>query len=137
MTITPLSTARSLRIASAKSSIRHVFIRDMVLKCLIGVYKHEYKNKQKVRINLDLAVIEGDDPLMDQLEKVICYDKIAEKVRGLASKGHVNLVETFAESIASMCLLDSRVISVRVRVEKLEALEDAESVGIEIERSRL
>ena len=136
MTVTPISTATPLRIADAKASIRHVFIHDMVLECLIGVYRHEHENKQKVRINLDLAVMEGESFLTDVLDQVVCYEVIADKVRGLAADGHVNLVETFAESIADMCFLDSRVLSVRVRVEKLEALADAESVGVEIERDR-
>jgi len=136
MTVTPISTAKSLRIADAKASIRHVFIHDMVLECLIGVYRHEHENKQKVRINLDLAVMEGEAFLTDDLGQVVCYEVIADKVRGLAADGHVNLVETFAESIAAMCLFDTRVLSVRVRVEKLEALADAESVGVEIERDR-
>jgi len=51
--------------------------------------------------------------------------------------GHINLVETLAEQIASLALLDNRVLSARVRVEKLQVMEDAESVGVEIERKRL
>lgn len=134
MTVTPISVAKQLKIADANASIRHVFIHDMVIDCLIGVYNHEKENKQKVRLNLDLAVTESGSGLSDELEQVVCYDVIAEKVRSLASAGHVNLVETFAENIAEMCLDDRRVRSVRVRVEKLEALEDADSVGVEIER---
>lgn len=134
MTVTPISAAKQLRIADAKASIRHVFIHDMVLDCSIGVYGHEQHKKQKVRINLDLAVIEGEATPSDELDQVVCYDIIAEKVRILAAAGHINLVETFAEKIAEMCLEDMRVQSVRVRVEKLEALADADSVGVEIER---
>ncbi|MEL0107334.1 MAG: dihydroneopterin aldolase [Rhodospirillales bacterium] len=139
MTVTPISTAKakSLQIADAKASIRHVFIHDMLLECLIGVYRHEHENKQKVRINLDLAVIEGKAQVSDDLGQVVCYEEIAEKVRTFAAQGHINLVETFAESIAKICLMDARVRSVRVRVEKLEALADAESVGVEIERTRV
>ena len=136
MTVTPISTAKSLRIADAKAAVRHVFIHDMVLECLIGVHRHEHEAKQRVRINLDLAVTEGDMPLTDELDQVVCYEAIAKKVRAIAAEGHVALVETFAETIAALCLTDPRVLSVRVRVEKLEALEDAESVGVEIERDR-
>ena len=46
------------------------------------------------------------------------------------------LAETLAERIAAACFEDARVRTVRVRVEKLEALTAAESVGIEIERTR-
>jgi dihydroneopterin aldolase len=55
-------------------------------------------------------------------------------VRELLSDRHIKLVETVAEEIAAMCLEDGRVSSVRVRVEKLDILPDAASVGVEIER---
>jgi len=54
--------------------------------------------------------------------------------RALTSDGHINLVETLAERIAALCLADARVSSVRVRVEKLDIYEQADSVGVEIER---
>jgi dihydroneopterin aldolase len=52
----------------------------------------------------------------------------------VTSDGHVNLAETLAERIASLCLQDSTCRSVLVRVEKLDVFEDAKSVGVEIER---
>jgi dihydroneopterin aldolase len=51
------------------------------------------------------------------------------------SKGHINLAETLAERIAAICFEDIRVLSARVRVEKLHAVPGAESAGVEIERS--
>ena len=88
------------------------------------------------RINLDLAVQEGDTPLDDKLANVVRYDAIVTAVRRLVAKGHVNLVETLAERIAALCLDIAAVRTVRVRVEKLDVYPDAESVGVEIERRR-
>lgn len=122
------------RIANAGRSIRHVFIRDLVMACSIGVHKHEKDAEQRVRINLDLAVDESGREINDDLKNVICYEELAKGVEEIVGQGHVNLVETLAENIAAMCLADTRVRSARVRVEKLDILEGAESVGIEIER---
>ena len=61
---------------------------------------------------------------------------MANGIIEIAEEGHVNLVETFAERIVVMCLEDQRVDSARVRIEKLDILENAESVGVEIERFR-
>ena len=55
-------------------------------------------------------------------------------IRHAVGAGHVNLVETLAERIAAMCLEDRRVLSARVRIEKLDVFAEAESVGVEIER---
>ena len=128
------SSVKLVKIASAERSLRHVFIRDLVLAGSIGVHRHEKESLQRVRINLDLAVDEGGQPIADDIDNVICYEPLAEGVGNIVGRGHVNLVETLAENIADMCLKDMRVLSVRVRVEKLDILEDAQSVGVEIER---
>ncbi|MBL6946096.1 MAG: dihydroneopterin aldolase [Rhodospirillales bacterium] len=136
MTNDPKSSVHPLHIADARNAVRHVFIRDMVLSCSIGVHRHERIGTQRVRINLDLAVRENAIPLNDNLADVVCYEDVAEEIRSIAARGHVNLVETLAEDIASMCLEDIRILSVRVRIEKLDVFTDAKSVGVEIERIR-
>jgi 7,8-dihydroneopterin aldolase/epimerase/oxygenase len=113
--------------------LRRVFIRDMVLQASIGVHLHEHGRRQRVRVNLDLAVID-DGPGPDQLAHVVDYEAVAARVRGVVHAGHVRLAETLAERIAEVCLVDSRVRRVRVRVEKLDIFADAESAGVEIER---
>ncbi len=123
-----------LKIADAAAGLRHVFVRDLVLPCNIGVHLHEKGQPQRVRINLDLGVWEGDGQHGDRLENVVCYEDIVTRIRAVTADGHVNLAETLAERIASLCLQDPTCLSARVRVEKLDVFEDASSVGVEIER---
>ncbi len=113
---------------------RRIFVRDLELAALIGVHRHEQDGRQRVRINLDLDVLEGDHPAQDRLSDVVCYADIVAGVRAIVAAGHINLVETLAERIATQCLSDRRVRSARVRVEKLDVFADASSVGVEIER---
>tara|TARA_B100002051_G_C16731149_1_gene638311 strand:- start:859 stop:1248 length:390 start_codon:yes stop_codon:yes gene_type:complete len=124
------------RIANAGKALRHVFIRDFMVECLIGVYEHEKCSPQRVRVNLDLAVDEGEHPIIDDILNVVSYETMANGILAIADEGHVNLVETLAERIADMCFDDQRVDSVRVRIEKLDIIENAGSVGVEIERFR-
>jgi len=123
-----------LKIADAAAGLRHVFVRDLVLDCNIGVHQHEKGRAQRVRINLDLGVWEGDGGHNDRLENVVCYENIVTRLRAITSDGHVNLAETLAERIAGICLQDPLCRSARVRVEKLDVFDDAASVGVEIER---
>jgi dihydroneopterin aldolase len=120
-------------IASAEAGIRHLFIRDLVLECRIGVHEHEHEGPQRVRLNFDLGVHE-DRAFDERLERVVDYSALLERVRAVIAAGHVELVETLAERLADLCLEDSRVRSVRIRVEKLDIVPDAASVGVEIER---
>ncbi|MGC2857320.1 dihydroneopterin aldolase [Novispirillum sp. DQ9] len=129
-----IAPLRPAPIADASRGLRHVFVRDLVLTCSIGIYDHEKAAPQRVRINVDLGVREVDGVLGDAIDHVVCYEQIVNRVRSIAHDGHVNLVETMAERIAVMCLQDPRVRSARVRVEKLDVFEDAHSVGVEIER---
>lgn len=123
-----------LRVADASRNLYHVFIRDLVVPCSIGIHDFEKEAPQRVRLNIDLAVHELADGVDDEYTNVVCYEKIANNVRELIRRGHVNLVETLAEDIAKICLDNKRVHSVRVRVEKLDIMNDATSVGVEIER---
>ena len=120
-------------ISCAASGTRHVFLRDMVLQASIGIYPHEQAARQRIRINVDLGVVEGQSGA-DRLERVVDYEKVANTVREIATGRHVNLVETLAERIAAACLEDPRVRSARVRVEKLDVFADTLAAGVEVER---
>ena len=126
----------AFRIADAKLAVRHVFIRDLTLTGLVGVYQHEKLNAQRIRINVDLAVKETPGIAKDRLADVVSYEDVANGIRNMFGNRHVNLVETLAENISDMCFNDKRVLSARVRIEKLDVFEDAASAGVEIERFR-
>lgn len=135
MTAEPLKNLPDTHMATAARPTRRVFVNDLVLECLIGVYRHERDGAQRVRINLDLTVFETPAPIDDKLSNVLSYEDVIIKVRKLATAGHLNLVETLAERIAEMCLAEADVSAAKVRVEKLDVFADAASVGVEIERS--
>ena len=130
------NVVHAFRMANSQAPVQHVFIRDLMLTALIGVYSHEKEKPQPIRINLDLGVKENLASSDDRLAEVVSYEEVADDVRKLVASGHVNLVETLAQRIADMCFRDRRVEAVRVRVEKLAVFEDAASAGVEIERFR-
>ncbi|CCG40225.1 dihydroneopterin aldolase [Magnetospirillum molischianum] len=114
-----------------------ILVRDLMLKCSIGIYEHERLAPQRVRINVDMSVLEqAAGPANDDIANVLSYEDVIEGIRRLLAEGHINLVETLAEKIASLCLEDERVEMARVRVEKPDVYAEAASVGIEIERYR-
>lgn len=126
----------SHHVASAKSRVRHVFVRDLECMALIGIYDHEKIKPQRIIVNIDLSVQETDGPMADEISHVVSYEIIAKKVESILAEGHTNLVETLCEKIAQACLKDKRVLAARVRVEKPDIIPNARSVGVEIERGR-
>ena len=100
---------------------------------LIGVVRGaELFEEQAFEISAQAGAMVG----VDEISRVVDYEKIADRARTIVATGHTRLVETLAERIAASCLANVRVLSVRVRVEKLDVFADAASAGVEIERRR-
>ena len=125
--------ARSAPALATPRGQSRVFVRDLMLTAKIGLHQHERLAGQRIRVNLDLTVADGGS-IDDDYDNVVCYGGLVTGVRQVVGAGHVNLAETLAERIADMCLADRRVLSARVRVEKLDVFPEATSVGVEIER---
>ncbi|WP_341894178.1 dihydroneopterin aldolase [Ferrovibrio terrae] len=123
-------------IAEATQPVRRVFVRDLLLDALIGIYPEERVKPQKILINLDLWVAETPGEPPRSYAEVVCYENLVNRSKALLAEGHVDLVETLAERLARLCLADPRVLRARVRVEKPEAIAEAAGVGVEIERQR-
>ncbi len=119
---------------SSQAGLRRLYIHDLDLMADIGVYPEEKGVLQPIAVSVDLLITETE-PGSDDLAAVVCYATLADEIRALVSGSRVNLVETLADRIASLCLLDARVRTVRVRVEKRAVMPDARAVGVEIERS--
>lgn len=123
-------------IAEASRPARRVFVRDLLLDALIGIYPEERVKPQKLLVNLELWVTETPGEPPRSYAEVVCYENLVKRTKALLAEGHVNLVETLAERLAAICLEDDRVLRTRVRVEKPEAIAEAAGVGVEIERRR-
>lgn len=111
-------------------------VSDLELQARIGIYEHERKGPQRVRINVELKVAESGAPIGDDIANVLSYEDIVNGIRAIIARGHINLVETLAEEIATLCLSDARVALARIAVDKLDVIAEAAAVGVEIERAR-
>ena len=97
-----------------------IFVHDYVIDCNIGVYAEEHGVTQRVRFTVDVFLADGIKSTRDEMGEVPSYTDIIDAIDKIAAKGHIELVETFAERVAKRLLKDKRIASVRVRIEKLE-----------------
>lgn len=116
--------------------LRCLFLKNMVLDAHIGVFPHEQGVTQRIRVSVHFGVDDRTDLVVgpDDLSRTVSYERVVQLVHRIVREGHVRLVETLAERIASGVLADDRVRVVRVRIEKLDVFEEIEAVGVEIER---
>ena len=113
-----------------------IFLNDFMIDASIGVYKHEKIKSQPLRINIIAKVKNPKKINDDKLYSVVCYNQISKKIKKIIKSGHTILLEKLAEKIIQECFKNKRIQTMKIRLEKLDAIQEAESAGIEVERSR-
>lgn len=113
-----------------------VIIKDLLARGIIGVNDWERTQKQDILINLVLFTDIRRAGETDDIADCVNYRTVAKKVLAHAESAARLTVEALATDIARLCLEEPKVERVRVRVEKPGAVRFAQSVGVEIERSR-
>ena len=109
-----------------------VFVRGLTIEAGIGLYAHERGRLQPLVIDAEMDV-ETPTAGWRQLGETVNYELVASHARAIAAGGHIGLVERFAWRLAQACLGEPRVLKVRIRVEKPQALApDAQAAGVEI-----
>jgi len=114
-----------------------IHIRDLQVRCIIGVDEHERREKQDVVVNIVLHTDTRRAGESDRFEDAVDYRAVKKKVVALVESSRCRLLEALAEQIARVCLENPAVQQVEVTVDKPAALRFARSVAVEITRQRL
>jgi len=112
----------------------NIYIRDLSLRCIIGIYPEERENKQDVIINIILHTNLKKAGLSDDIDDTVDYKTIKLKIFDFVDNSSFNLIESLAEGVADLCLQANRVESVTVTIDKPGALRFCRSVAVEITR---
>lgn len=113
-----------------------IFIRDLLLRCLVGINPDERVKKQDVLINIALAVDLAEAGRTDAIEATVDYKRLKQRVIELVEGSSFFLVERLAAAIAEACLAEPRVARATITVDKPGALRFARSVAVEVTRGR-
>lgn len=111
-----------------------VFIKDLVIEMSAGIYDHEKQNKQRVIVSVVLDVETNAGKANTSIDDVVSYEDVKNNIEILASKKHYDLLEEFAEGIASLCLENNLVKKANVTLGKPDIFDNVGLVGIEILR---
>ena len=113
-----------------------MLIKDFHIKEIIGIHKHERINKQKIIFNIIIDVNQETLPDENSLSSIVDYEKITNKLKNLAKNKSYNFLESLAEDSFSEIFKDKRINSVKIKIEKPDAISNAKSVGVEVFKSR-
>src|SRR5436190_14357516 len=112
-----------------------IFIRDLLVRGVIGVNDEERRERQDILVNVDMWADTRPAGASDDLARSVNYRSVAKRLIAHVETAQPLLVEKLAADLAGIVLAEFAVERVRVRVEKPGALRVARSVGIEIERT--
>ena len=111
-------------------------IEGLKVDTIIGVYQWEREVKQSVIIDLVLETKSTSSGLEDSIEFAVDYEAVSDMVSNLVQSSSFLLIETLAEAIAGKLLREFAIRSIRLKLSKPSAIQNAANVGITIERSR-
>ena len=124
---------RSAATASADPRDR-ISLRDHVVDVDIGAFQKERGHRQRVMFNVVVEVRPAPQPLDDDVDRILSYDRITESIGAELAAERLNLLETLAARVAERILAEPQAMRVFVRIEKLDI--GPFRLGVEIVRSR-
>ena len=92
--------------------------------------------KQKIKFNIVIDVNQNTLPNEKDLRSIINYEKITKKLESLVKNKKYNFLESLAEDSFVEIFKDKRINSVKIKIEKPDAIKNAGSAGVEIFKSR-
>jgi len=113
-----------------------VYIRDLQIKTIIGIYDWERKIKQTVSIDIEMATDIAKAAASDNIEDALNYKAVGKRIIQFVEESSYQLVETMAEKVAQIVLDEFAVPWLRLRVSKPGALRGSKDVGLVIEREQ-
>jgi len=111
-----------------------IFLHDLKVETVIGIWEWERKIRQTVAIDLDMSADIRKAAASDSVDDTLNYKLVAKRVQQFVTDSSFQLVETLAEKIAEIVLGEFEVSWVRVKVNKPGAIRGARDVGVLIER---
>ena len=120
-----------------KTSVRRsVLIKNFIIQEIIGIHQHEKIKKQKIKFNIVIDVDQNVLPNEEDIKSIVDYEKITNNLKNLAKRKKYNFLESLAEDSFKEIFEDKRINSVKIKIEKPEAIKNADSVGVEVFKSR-
>ena len=113
-----------------------VFLRDLKVETVIGIYDWERHTRQTVILDLEMATDVARAAASDDIEDALNYKAVAKRLTAFVGESEFMLVETLAERCAQLIREEFGVSWVRLSLNKIGAVSGARDVGVIIERGQ-
>ena len=114
-----------------------IFISDLRIDTIIGIYDWERQVRQTVSFDLEMAHDIRRAAQTDDIQYTLNYKAVAKRLITFVESSQFLLIETLAEDAARLIMVEFTVPWLRLTLHKPGALRGARSVGVMIERGSL
>ncbi len=111
-----------------------VFIEDLRINTIIGIYEWEREVKQTVALDIEMAADNSLPAASENIDDALNYKAVAKRLIAFTEESQFQLVETLAERLAEIIINEFKVPWLRLKLSKLGAVTGSRSVGVIIER---
>lgn len=111
-----------------------VFVEDLRIETVIGIYDWERQIRQVVALDLEMAFDNRKPAASDKIADTLDYKAVSKRLIGFVEAARYELVETLAEQCAQIVREEFSVVWLRLRLAKPGAVRGSKSVGVVIER---
>jgi len=111
-----------------------VFIHDLKIETVIGIYDWERKIRQTISLDIEMATDIGKAAKSDNIDDALSYKTVAKRLIEFVQQSEFELVEALAEKICSIVMDEFRVPWIKLTLHKPGAVRGSKSVGVIIER---
>ena len=115
-------------------SKRKVIIKNLIISMFIGIHDFEKRKRQRVKFNIEITTNSKIEPDQRESSMILDYEIVIKNLTLLVKKKHYDLLEDLSESIFEMIFSYKLVKKVDLKLEKLDIIKNAESVGIEVSK---
>jgi dihydroneopterin aldolase len=119
-----------------QQSTDSIFLRELKVETIIGVWDWERKIRQTVSIDLEMGADIRRAAKTDSIDDTLNYKAVSKRVQQFVADSEFQLVETMAEKIAEVVLSEFELPWIQVRVSKPGAIRGAKDVGVQICRTK-
>ena len=130
----PIKRSVASGISVDDQDVDRISLRDHIVEVEIGAFQAERGTTQRICFNVVVEVRQILQAQVDDVDRILSYDKVTEAISQELAEERLNLLETLAERVADRILLEQQAVRAFVRIEKLDRGPGA--LGVEIVRSR-
>jgi dihydroneopterin aldolase len=113
-----------------------IFVSELKIETLIGIYEWEQKVPQTIQLDLEIGLPGGHAANSDDIADTIDYSRIVGRIEQLFKEQHFSLLEKAAETIAEIITREFKAPWVKISIAKLGALRNVKKLGVTIERGK-